>query len=84
MRVYGWVGARTEAAGQTREIIAARSLAEAAHLSGTRRYFLTQYGGVTANPREVATALARPGVVFWRPLNERDAEYVADEKEASR
>ena len=83
LKVYGVRGFRREAPGphrQTREIVAARSWAEARRCfeaSGLlmTMYELRTYGGITANEREIAIATAEPGVVFWRGNNEWNGEY---------
>jgi hypothetical protein len=36
---------------------------------------------VTGNTEEVAAALARPGVMLWRPLDDRDAHWIPEPKE---
>jgi hypothetical protein len=73
LKVYGWssFSGRT----QTREIAAAHSLAEVARLAGYRRPTQLFQLGVTANGPEVAQAMEHPGVVFWRPLDERSASW---------
>jgi hypothetical protein len=83
MKVYGWQSFRNECKGphhQTREIVAARSKAEAARLAGykhpARMFNLCE----TGNEREIAVAMTRPGVVFWAPISSR-AQYVAAERE---
>ena len=82
VKVYGWTGFRTAPYlgsayhGQTWEVMAARSWAEVARASGMTVHYLRQYGGTTANPEDLAAARSRPGVVLWRPLDERRGEYV--------
>jgi hypothetical protein len=77
LKVYGWTGYRIEARqpgnthGQTREIVAAHSIAEVSRLTGLTRYYLSGYCSDTRNARELEVALAAPGVVFWRPLDGR-------------
>lgn len=69
LMVYGWQGWRR---GVTREVCAARSKAEVGRLAGEvgpRRLFNLC---VTKNREEVELALASPGVVFHRPINERE------------
>lgn len=72
LKVYGWQDRRLEAEGwhkQTREIVAARSQAEAARLAGYTRPGQMFNLGETRNEQEIATATAQPGVVFWRGLD---------------
>lgn len=76
LKVYGWTGSRRAAyklSGnrhpQTREIVAAHSWAEAERLYGGR--IARDFASITGNVEETAQALARPGVVFWRPLDHR-------------
>jgi hypothetical protein len=70
LRVYGWEGFRTGARNGTREIVAARSQAEAARRAGVgapRNLFnLCE----TGNRDEIAEALAQPGTVLWKPIGE--------------
>lgn len=83
LKVYGWTHYRVECRAaangsrQTREVMAAKSVAEVMRATGLSRKYLTTYGGETGNQTELATALAAPGVVFWRPLNDYNAEYIA-------
>ena len=82
LKVYGWQSFRSRIGrhGQTREIIAAKSKAQAARASGNgkpRRMFnLCE----TGNDDELKTALAEPLVVFWRPLDQldKDRKYTRD------
>jgi len=83
LKVYGFLGARRDAytaqnhSGQTREIVAAKSIAEVMRITGRTRRELTNFGGVTGNPEEVSLAMGKPGSVFWKPLNGR-AEFTED------
>ena len=79
LKVYGWRSFRMECppapngSRQTREIIAAHSVAEVCRLTGVRRSEVSE----TGNEEEVRVAMKDPGVVFWRPLDgERDYEFV--------
>ncbi len=82
--VYGWLGFRTEARtatnhhSQTREIVAARSKAAVGRIVGADPRSLFNLG-TTGNADERATAQDRPGVVFWRPLNDHNASWTADD-----
>jgi hypothetical protein len=75
LKVYGWLGMRSEAVternhhGQTREIVAAHSLAEVARITGLSRYTLSSYGGETGNKQEIELAMSKPGTMFWKPVN---------------
>ena len=72
LKVYGWGGCRSGV--QTREIVAARSMAEAARLSGHRSPREMWNMCETGNAIEIAIAMyyhAR-GCVCWRPLDEYD------------
>lgn len=72
MEVYGWQSFRRGAPGhgQTREIVAARSKTEVGRIVGRnpRQLFNLER---TGNALELATALAEPGIVFWRDINAR-------------
>lgn len=75
LKVYGWIGWRNEcppaANGnhQTREVVAARSMAEVGRIVGEspRRLDMSE----TGNQGELTVALSAPGTVFWHPLDER-------------
>jgi hypothetical protein len=73
LKVYGWDGFRyptPTSRVQTREIVAARSMAEVARILGVkspRSLDLVE----TGNDREIAVAMAEPGVVFWQKINAR-------------
>lgn len=76
LKVYGWTGTNfSESSRQSRNIIAATSVAEALRLSGTKRSFYNWSGGETRSPKEVAKAMSKPGVMFWQPLNARDDNW---------
>lgn len=80
IKVYGWIGARPESRvegnrhGQTREIVAAASMAEVLRITGMKRDDFTRSGCETGNQEELELALSKPGVVFWQPLY-RDNEW---------
>jgi len=73
-KVYGWIGARPESRvqgnhhGQTREIMAAASVAEVLRLTGMTRGEFNRSGCETGNSEELEIALSKPRVVFWQPL----------------
>lgn len=83
LRVYGWQGYRYDAPkhGDTREIVAATSMREAARAAGEfyssgepapqRLFNLCE----TGNAREIETAMTEPGVIFWRGLDEFGGPY---------
>jgi len=78
LKVYCFTGYRTECppapngSCQTHEIVAASSRAEAARLSGSTVGHLKTYGSITGNDADIARAMAKPGVVHWRPLNSQN------------
>lgn len=79
-KVYSWPGHRSEAKprGQTREICAAKSKAELYRLMGWKSGTVRWNLGVTGNAEEIATATAKPGTVFWSPLDERPRVWRED------
>lgn len=83
LKVYGWQGWRLaaprEANGshQTREICAARSMAEVARIAGQRSPRSLFNLCETGNDEECAAALANPGVILWRGLDRRRDEWTA-------
>ena len=84
LRVYSWQSFRREANiegnhhGQTREIVAATSKAEAARIARSTVGRLFNLGE-TGNSSELEAALTDPGVVYWKPLNIHRHEFTADE-----
>ena len=77
LEVWGYTGWRVECpptangGRQTREVVAAPSRVAAARLLGITSTRLKEYGSVTGNTWEVRMALASPGRVFWKPLDDR-------------
>lgn len=69
MKVYGWRGHRGK---QTREIVAARSAAEVRRITGMSRGDWEFSGCETGNDEEIALAMTKPGIVFWRELDGTD------------
>lgn len=73
LKVYGWQGYSRSSAKKgficSREIVAARSQAEAARCAGFKAPRQMFCFGETGNADEIATATAKPGVVFWRNLD---------------
>lgn len=82
LKVYGWQSFRSGVGGhgQTREIIAAKSKAQAARASGNEKPRHMFNLCETGNTGELKTALAEPLVVFWRPLDQldKDRKYTRD------
>lgn len=76
LKVFTYTGHRNAALmpknvhGQTREIIAATTKAEALTKSGLTRSAFERTARETTLPEEVELALASPGVVLWKPRNE--------------
>lgn len=77
LKVYGWIGYRRETKrGQSREIVAAKSMSEAARCAG--------YGSArqmwnlceTGNALEIAIATSKPGTVFWCELDGSHNLYI--------
>lgn len=89
LKVFAVGGFRREAATnpdnprtQTREIVAATSQKEAVRLFNASGLYMTigelrNYGNVTGNPQEVETAMAQPGQVFWRALDDMGGDFTA-------
>jgi hypothetical protein len=91
LHVYGWLGWRLECppgangGRQTREVIAATSVAEVLRKTETRRSDYALQGDITANPEEVVLAMSRPGVNFWKPIDGRGPDaWRADESSPGR
>lgn len=80
LRVYGWQSTRREATGwhkQTREIVAAHSLAEVARIVGVKSPASLFNLSETTNQIELKVAGSKPGVIFWKssaPYNENYVE----------
>lgn len=80
LKVYGWTGTKATPGSrqrQSRNIIAAHSVAELLRLTGIPRSQYSWSGGETGNAEELAAALAQPGVMLWRPLDDRDAPWAS-------
>ena len=68
----------TNSHGQTREIVAAPSLTAALRILGrfgVRRGYCTE----TGNEIEIATAMSKPGTVFWAPLTYAERDFKESE-----
>lgn len=63
LKVYGW--GSTRGGRQTREVVAAHTIAEVLRISGIARSTWAWSGGVTRNQKEVELAMSEPGTVFW-------------------
>lgn len=85
LKVFGYTGHRKDAlmalnsSGQTREVVATTTKAEAFRLSGLSRTEFDRKACETGNPEEVEVAMSAPGTVFWEPHNypARTGEWVA-------
>lgn len=78
LKVWGWVGINpnpTNGHRQVREVVATTTKRQAIEASGLSAYTFNQYAGETGNTTERVTALSDPGAVFYRPLNDYDAEW---------
>lgn len=73
LQVYGWVSFRGRT--QSREVVAAHSLAEVARIAGYKRPSQLFNLEDTGNGPEIAAALSEPGVIFWHPLDERPISW---------
>jgi hypothetical protein len=75
LKIFGYTGYRREARmernvhGQTREVIAATTQAEAFRMSGLTRSQFDQRVSECGNDEETALAMSAPGTVFWQPHN---------------
>jgi hypothetical protein len=79
LKVYGWQSFRRECTGphrQTREIVAATSMAEVARIAGVNGPWSLFSLCETGNEREIGIAMVEPGVIFWRPINDWNGDYV--------
>jgi hypothetical protein len=74
LKVYGWTSFH-RTGGQVRKIIAATSWTEASRLSGCRMSELRFCGSITGNDQEIALATAKPGTLFYVPINEPFKTY---------
>lgn len=82
LKVFSWIGRRTGVTvnpdapwnHQTREVVAARSKAEVGRIVGQDPRNLFNLGE-TGNKESVDLALSKPGVVFWRGLDDRAGEW---------
>ncbi len=73
MKVYGWRSFRA-VVGQSREIVAAKSVAEVLRITGLTRYQWNLNGCETGNAEEIAQATKAPGQIFWRSINAREGD----------
>ena len=81
LKVYGWQSFRPECRSdnngnhQTREIVAAPSMAAVARIVGVK--YPRQLFNLceTGNPKEHRIAMSEPGVVFWKPISDYHAEW---------
>lgn len=76
MKIYGVTLLGYGAAGQQRCIVQAPNQKAAAEAFGVTVGFLRNYGGVSANPRELQAAGQHPPLtVLRRPLDDVNAAY---------
>lgn len=81
LKVYEWTGHRREAGGthqQTQEIVAATSMAEVARLAGAKGPWQLFNLSETGNDAQIATAMAAPGIIFWRDIHGYAQPWVRD------
>ena len=77
LKVYGFIKNRFESerspngSAQTRNVVAAHSVAEVLRLASITRAEYNWNGCVTGNADEIEIALSEPGVVFWTQPDER-------------
>lgn len=77
LKVYGFLISRADAiygpngSQQTRNVVAAHSIAEVLRLANITRTDFNWSGAVTGNLNEIAIAMTEPGVVFWVELDMR-------------
>lgn len=74
LKVYGWTDMRR--GEQTREVMAARSKTEVCEVLGRSARWSGDWLSETRNPAELAVALADPGEIFARSLDNHGAPYV--------
>lgn len=72
LKVYGWYGFR---ARQTREIVAAHSVAEVLRITGPR-WLTRDEIVVTGNAHEIETAMRKPGTVFFHYNDDRSNAFI--------
>lgn len=76
MKVYGWQYIRRECQTHTtREIVAAKSMAEVARIVGVKRPSQLFNLCDTGSEKEIQIAMSKPGVVFWKPIDDYNGEY---------
>lgn len=81
LKVYRWTNWRSDlppaANGnrQSHEVMAAPSVAAVMRATGLSRHILAHSLGETGNDEDIATALSKPGTVFYRGINDRDGEW---------
>lgn len=57
------------AGSQTRDIVAAHSVAEVLRIANIPRSVYNWSGSETSNTEEVELAMSKPGVLFYKPIN---------------
>mgnify|MGYP007069486498 CR=1 FL=1 len=77
LKVYRWQSFRTECPTyhrQTKEVVAARSKAEAARLAGFDRPSQMFNFAEACSDLEIKVAMQSPGTVYWTPINNFSSE----------
>lgn len=86
LKVFGWQGFRSDSnlpRGMTREIVAAPTQIAAARIAGVKRPGQLFNFCETGNRDEIAAAMAQPGVVMYRGLDDRKTPFKAAPPAAS-
>ena len=87
LKVYGWCGHRLECPEyhkQTREIVAAPSMAAAARAAGKNNARQLWNCCETGNAQEIKVAMKEPGVVFWCGINDYQKKFRRSNAEVNR
>lgn len=66
LKVFGW-----NRGGTQRAIVAATSWKAAAEAASQPLHSFRNWGAITANADEIRLAMAAPGIVFYRPMDQR-------------
>lgn len=81
LKVYAWQGHRPGAHPDTpwnnctTEVCAAPTVAAVLRATGNTRRSQLFNLGTTGNENDIAVAMAEPGVVFWRGIDDRNGEW---------
>lgn len=69
LKIYGWTGYRPGTThGQSREIVAAPSMAEVLRITGKRKSQLLSLSE-SRSEEEFEIAMKKPGVIHWRDFD---------------